>query len=447
MFANLKHGLVLGLLGLCGGVLAVPAYAVEIQRWDTPSGARVLFVENAAVPMVDIRLDFDAGSRRDDGRKPGVAGLTLGLLEAGTARLSEEAVQERWGDSAAVLSSELDTDRAGVQLRSLSDPAQLGAAVTLLASLLREPAFPAAILAREKARTIAGLQQAEANPSARGQRALTALLYGNHPYGLSARVTPHTVGEITRGDVQAFWQRHYQARYAVVSMVGNLTRAEAERVARQLTDGLPAGGQDLAAVPAVPPQAAAQFKVLPHPASQTHLFLGVPVLTRHDPDYFPLLVGNYILGGGGFDSRLMKAVRDQRGLTYGVYSQLVPQQEAGEFVLSLSTKAETADEALQVVNATLQQFVAEGATAAELTQAKSNLVGGFPLRFDSNRKLLGYMAVIGFYRLPLDWLDSYPKQVEAVSLAAVREAWQRRIVPAALQGVRVGQMAGGKPPQ
>ena len=116
-------------------------------------------------------------------------------------------------------------------------------------------------------------------------------------------------------------------------------------------------------------------------------------------------------------------------------------------MLSLSTKAETADEALQVVNATLQQFVAEGATAAELTQAKSNLVGGFPLRFDSNRKLLGYMAVIGFYRLPLDWLDSYPKQVEAVSLAAVREAWQRRIVPAALQGVRVGQMAGGKPPQ
>lgn len=120
MFANLKHGLMLGLMGVCGSVLALPVYAVDIQRWDTPSGARVLFVENTAVPMVDIRLDFDAGSRRDDGRKPGVAGLTLGLLEAGTARLSEEAVQERWADSAAVLSSELDTDRAGVQQRHCS---------------------------------------------------------------------------------------------------------------------------------------------------------------------------------------------------------------------------------------------------------------------------------------------------------------------------------------
>nr|WP_230371429.1 insulinase family protein [Paludibacterium denitrificans] len=166
--------------------------------------------------------------------------------------------------------------------------------------------------------------------------------------------------------------------------------------------------------------------------------VGMAVLKRDDPDYFPLVVGNYILGGGGFDSRLMKEVRDQRGLTYGVSSEFEPLQQAGPFTISLSTRNEQAAQALQVVRQTLQHYVQDGPTAAELEQAKANIIGSFPLRFDSNRKLLSYLALIGQYQLPLTYLDDYVRQVKSVTVQQVHEARQRRVNPAALHTVVVG---------
>ncbi len=190
-------------------------------------------------------------------------------------------------------------------------------------------------------------------------------------------------------------------------------------------------------LPALAPTTARTLRIL-HPSAQAHILVGQPGMAREDADYFPLLVGNYVLGGGGFVSRLTAEVREKRGFAYSVYSALSPQQVAGPFQIGLQTRGSQAEEALAVVRATLAGFLADGPSAEELQAAKDNLINGFGLRLDSNAKLLDYVSMIGFYRLPLDWLERYPQQVAAVDVAAVRAAWQRRIRPEQLVTVIAG---------
>ena len=179
-----------------------------------------------------------------------------------------------------------------------------------------------------------------------------------------------------------------------------------------------------------------------HPATQSHILIGVPGIARNDPDYFPLYVGNYILGGGGFVSRLMLEVREKRGMAYSVYSYFTPMQQPGAFQVGLQTKKEQADEALQLVRATLRELIAKGPTAKELQAAKQNIIGGFPLRIDSNKKILEYLGVIGFYELPLTYLDDFTGKVDKVTIAQIHDAFKRRINPDAMATVIVGAPDG-----
>ena len=174
-----------------------------------------------------------------------------------------------------------------------------------------------------------------------------------------------------------------------------------------------------------------------HPSAQAHVYLGLPAIRRGDPDFFPLIVGNYTLGSGGFVSRLMKEVREKRGYAYSVYSSFSPLAQPGPFQIVLQTKGAQADDALAVAREVLARFVAEGPSAAELKAAKQNLVGGFPLRLDSNRKILDNVALIGFYGLPLDYLDRYQANVQAVTVDAVKQAFSKRVRPENLITVTV----------
>jgi zinc protease len=218
--------------------------------------------------------------------------------------------------------------------------------------------------------------------------------------------------------------------------VGDISRAEAEAIAARLASGL----SRAQALPVLPPPVlpAASDTRIAHPSAQSHVLVGAVGMARSDPDYFPLFVGNYVLGGGGFDSRLMREVRDKRGYAYSAYSYFLPMRQAGPFQLGLQTKLEQTDDALAVARDTLRQFIAEGPSEAELAQAKANLTGGFPLRIDSNRKILDYLVAIGFYGLPLDYLDTWVARVEAVDVAAVKRAFARRIDPSRLVTVVVG---------
>ena len=427
--------------------LAAPARAApQIQHWSAATGARVYFVESRSLPLVDIQVDFAAGAAYDPPAKAGLARLAQALLGAGAGGLDEQIIAEREADLGARLGGGIDDDRASLSLRSLSTAAERDAAVDLAATLLAQPAFPGEILERERQRTIAALREALTQPATLAARQFSAAVYAGHPYG--RQVTPESLGAITRADLVEFHRRHYAAARASVAIVGDVDRATAERIAVRLTEALPRG-EAAAALPPPAPIDAATFRI-PHPSAQAHILLGQPGMAREDADYFALLVGNYVLGGGGFVSRLTKEVREKRGFAYSVYSYLSPQQVAGPFQIGLQTRGNQADEALAVVRDTLARFIADGPTAEELQAAKDNLINGFGLRLDSNAKLLDYVAMIGFYRLALDWLDTYPRQVAGVDVAAVREAWQRRIRGRQLVTVIAGgdgdRAANGEPP-
>jgi len=424
------------LAALC--CVATTAFATpNIQHWQSAGGAKVLFVENHDIPMLDVSVGLPAGSSFDAADKSGVAGLTHHLLSLGAEGLSEDDIARGMADIGAQFGGGFDQDRASISLRTLSSKAERDKALDIMARVLQKPLFPEAILARERTRLIAALKEAETKPESIADKAFHKAVFGAHPYALPVSGEVASVEKITVQDLRAFYAAHYRAGAAVVALMGDISRAQAEAIAEQLTARLPAGAAP-AALPPVATGIAPSEQRIAHPASQSHILVGAPGMARSDPDYFPLYVGNHILGGGGFVSRLMHEVREKRGLAYSVYSYFMPSKQPGAFQIGLQTKKEQADGALQLVRDTLAEFIAKGPTEKELTAAKQNIVGGFPLRIDSNRKILDYLGIIGFYDLPLTYLDDFTRKIEQVTVAQVRDAFKRRIDPQAMATVIVG---------
>ncbi|MDP4027512.1 MAG: pitrilysin family protein [Gallionella sp.] len=418
--------------------VATAAFAApNIQHWQSASGAKVLFVENHDIPMLDVSVGIPAGSSFDAADKSGVASLTHHLLDLGAEGLNEDDISRGMADIGAQFGGGFDQDRASLSLRTLSSQAERDKALYIMARVLQKPLFPEAILAREKARLIAALKEAETKPESIADKAFHKAVFGAHPYALPVSGEIASVEKISVQDLRAFYAAHYRAGAAVVALMGDISRAQAEAIAEQLTAQLPSGAAP-AALPEVTLRITAVEQRIVHPASQSHILLGAPGMARSDPDYFALYVGNHILGGGGFVSRLMHEVREKRGLAYSVYSYFMPSKQPGVFQIGLQTKKEQADGALQLVRDTLAEFVAKGPTAKELTAAQQNIVGGFPLRIDSNRKILDYLGIIGFYGLPLTYLDDFTRKIEQVTVAQVRDAFKRRIDPQAMATVIVG---------
>ena len=434
MGIKFQHLLFVLLLGVTSSAYATP----KIMHWQTASGARVLFVENHDLPMLDVSVVFAAGSGYDAAEKSGLAGLTHGMLDLGVEGLSEDDIARKLADIGANLGGSFDPDRAGVSLRTLSSAAERDQALDIMARVLQHPLFPENVLAREKTRLIAGLKEAETKPESIADKAFSKAVFGSHAYGLPSSGEVASVEKIQRADVEEFYRAHYSAKAAVVAIMGDVTLAEAEVIAQQLTAQLPPGSGEPARIAPVEMQIKASEQRIDHPATQSHIVLGVPGMARNDPDYFALHVGNYILGGGGFVSRLMNEIREKRGMAYSVYSYFMPMQQPGAFQLGLQTKKEQADEALQLVRATLREFIDKGPTPKELLAAKQNIIGGFPLRIDSNRKIVEYLSVIGFYDLPLTYLDDFSDKIDKVTVAQIRDAFKRHVNPDAMATVIVG---------
>ncbi len=434
---SVKHALLFALLALAN----VAAFAApEIQHWATPNGARVYFVPAPELPMVDVRVLFDAGSAHDD-TTAGLAALTSNLLNDGAqsagGELGADEIADRFASLGAQFGAGVDRDTASVSLRSLTRPAVLQPALDTLALLLQRPSFPAAAFERERDRTRVALRAQAQSPGDIAGKAFYRALYGTHPYAIEQAGTEASLHLLTRDHLVAFHKRYYVARNAVIAIVGALSRSQAAALADTLLGGLPAG-EPAPPLPTVEALAAARTIEIAHPSVQTHILMGQPGLRRIDPDYFPLLVGNHILGGSGLVSRLSDEIREKRGLSYSSYSYFLPLREAGPFTLGLQTRNEQTGEALKVLRDTLRAFTEQGPTARELQSAKQNITGGFALRIDSNAKLVEYLALIGFYNLPLDFLDTYSRHVEAVTLAQIKDAFQRRVQPERMVTVVVG---------
>jgi len=407
---------------------------LNIQHWTLENGARVYFVESHAIPVFDVSVDFDAGARRDPTGKSGIAALTNGMLARGVrsatlsdgtleSGMTESEISDALADVAAQRSGGPGTDRSGMSIRTLSSSSERDQSIRVLARLLAHPSIPDEFFRRDKARTTSSLKEALTKPGSITDKAFWRLAYNGHPYG--NETTVESVEAITRDDLLQFHQTHYVANRAVIAMIGDVTREQANAIAIELTRRLPQGGP-LAELPAVPESTGIEQR-FPHPASQSHLLLGMPALARGDKDFFALTVGNYILGGGGFVSRIYRQVREQRGLAYSTYSYFNPMTQSGPYMAGLQTRKDQTDEALKVIRETIATFLRDGPTEAELNAAKDNLIGGFALRIDNNRKILDNLSMIGYHQLPLDYLDTWTAQVSRVTVADIRSAFARKL--------------------
>jgi zinc protease len=417
--------------------MSTTAFAIpKIQHWQTEKGTSVYFVETHELPMVDIRIVFDAGSGRD-GDNPGIARLTSSMLAQGAAGLDADQISQGFEDLGAKFGSGANHDSVNVNLRVLVDEEKLNAAIENMKRVITSPDFPVNAFERQKNRTLVGIRHKQQSPNELASDAFFAAIYGKHPYAVPKEGTEESIQQINIEAVREFHRRLYVAANAIVAIVGDLDRVRAEHLVNNLFADLPAGKKEkpLNKVKSLTKPDTIKIN---HPSTQTHILVGQPGIRRDDPDLFPLYVGNHILGGGGMVSRLFEQIREKRGLSYSTYSYFLPMRQAGPFVAGLQTRNDQADAALDLLVKELRTYVKNGPTEEELEASKQNLTGGFPLRIDSNGDIINYLAMIGFYELPLDYLDTYNEKIMSVTVQDVKNAFQKKLSPDRMIKVMVG---------
>ena len=410
--------------------------APKIQNWETSNGARVLFVEAHDLPMIDIRVVFDAGAARD-GKTAGLAKMTSALLDQGAGGLNADEIAIGMESLGASLGGGSERDMGWLTFRSLSDRKLLNPALALFKKVLNQPDFPEEDFKREQKRMLISARYRGQKPGSIAGENYYQLLYGDHPYASIPGGDEKSLSSLTREQLQAFYKQYYVAKNAVIAVVGDLTTKQAKKVVNDLVGKLPAGEQ-APGLPEVSPLKKADKKIITHPSTQSHVLIGAPGVYRGDPDYFPLYMGNFILGGSGLVSRISDEVREKRGLSYSAYSYFSPMAKPGPFTLGLQTKNDKREEAIKVLRKTLQDFLDKGPTDKEITAARKNITGGFPMRVSSNSKIVEYLAMIGFYKLPLDYLDKFNPTIEAVTKEQIIDAFKRRVDPNKMVTVIVG---------
>lgn len=410
--------------------------AAKIDHWITEQGGGVYYVETKGLPMVDIKVVFDAGSARD-GFQHGISSLTSALLDTGAGDWNADQIAQRFESVGAHFGSGVSKDTAWVSLRSLTEEKWLDKSLQTMQTILTKPSFNETDFNREKNRTLAGLKHREESPGAIASMAFYKALYKDHPYAHPSSGVIETVSGFTSKDLRQFYQKYYVASNAKVVIVGDIKKQQAINIANSLLSDLSQGTKP-AAISEVGFTTRGSKKHIDFPSTQTHVLAGLIGMHRKDQDYIDLYVGNHILGGSGLVSQLFGEVREKRGLAYSAYSYFSPLFRKGVFTMGLQTRNDQTQEAVKVMQNTLKSFVDNGPTAEALLAAKKNITGGFAMRFDTNRKLLNYVSMIGFYQLPLDYLDTFQQRVEAVTIESIKDAFKRRVKPELINVVTVG---------
>ncbi len=419
-------------------VLPVVAHAVpRIRHWTLKNGARVYFVRSRSVPMVDINVAFDAGSARDPHGRSGLAMLVDSMIGQGAGTLTTGQIDRRLDDVGAALGASSGRDMATVSLQTLSQRKMRDPAVRVMALSLEHPTFPVPNFERKVRDALLGLKFVHQSLSSVANRRFMSLVYHGHPYAAYPGGTAAGLRAIRRRDLISFYRRYYVGRNAVVAIVGDVSVNAARGISSEIAGHLPAGTKP----PPLPPVHSLQHAVfvrLPYPSVQTQILIGAPGIARGAPDYFPLIVGNYILGGDPLESRLAMELRQKHPLSYTSYSYFYPMRQRGPFVISVLTRNADRGTALRLARQTLAHFLATGPTAAEVVAAKRYLTGSFPLHIDSDAKLAGYLTIIGFYGLPLDYLNRMIPHIEAVTVREIDQAFRAHVRPDRMVTLVVG---------
>jgi len=425
--------------------------SMELKRWNTLNGMQVLFAQSKDLPIVDLRLVFDAGGARDmdaDMQLPGLAKLTNGLIYEGSKGLSAQLIAETFEGMGVIYGNGSYRDMAVLDFRSLSDRKIFPKAMDLINQIVAEPVFEPKVLDRERNKMLVALKLAQERPSSKAGLAFYKTLYAGksnhpHPYASPTDGTKESLKKITRNDLIRYYKKYYVASNAILAVVGDLSIQEVEKLAERLSKTL-GEGQHAAKLPQVNTDKKGQTIKIKHPSTQTTIVMGMPVVKRGDKDYFALYLGNHILGGSGFSSRLVKEVRVKEGLTYSVSSYFSQMRAKGPFQVGLTTKNESADKAIKLVNDVVGDFIKNGPTEKELKQAKLNISGSFPLRTKINKNIVEHLAVIGFYNLPENYLDIFKEKIAKTSLEEINEAYKRRVDLSKLSTIVVGDLPENK---
>ncbi len=419
-------GLVLALaFGWAGWAEAAPQGPVAVERWVLSNGLTVLFVERHAIPAVQAHLTIKTGAVADPAGRTGLAALTAGVLTKGTATRSAVEIAEAIDFIGGTLGADATEDFSSVSLTVLKKDLKTG--LSLMTDVVLHPAFPSAEVDRVRRETLSSIQAAKDDPGTVADLAFAPLVFGQHPYGRPVQGVESTVSSLTREEAVAFHRAFYRPNNAVLVLVGDLTPREARRVTKAAFGGWEKQSPPAVTVPAVAPLRERRVAMIDKDLTQATVVLGHVGIARRDPDFYAVTVMNYILGGGGFSSRLMTRVRDNEGLVYGISSGYDAKQYPGAFSVGLQTKTESVPVAIRAVIAEIAKIRAEGATEAELEGAKNYLAGSFPLRYETNARLASLLGMVEFYGLGLTYFEDYPRNIRAVTLDDVRRVASARL--------------------
>ena len=430
------------LLLLLASISSVAIASPKFEHWTLDSGLRVYYVDIQDLPMLDINVTFDAGSARD-GKKSGVANLAMSMLDSGAAGMNADEIAEVFESVGARLYASASKDMANIGLRTITLEKPFNTAIDNWLAVMKSPDFPKADFERLQKQMKVSFESSKQRPGSIAGEAFYKHLYGDHPYAQPTRGFEETVAAMTTEDLKAFYDQYIVEENAMVTIVGAVSREEAEALAKRVAEVLPAGDK-AKPIPEVKPLTEAKTVHIPFPSSQAHVLIGQTGYKRGDPDYFKLYLANHPFGGSGFTSRLMKEIRVKRGLSYSVYSYFSPSRELGPFVMGLQTKVEQIDEAKIALNEMLKSYLKDGPAAEEIEESKLNITGGFPMNIAGNSNIGNYADVIGFFDLPLDYLDHFTNKVNAVTKEEAADAMRRRINPDALLTIIVGGEAADK---
>ncbi|MCW5589640.1 MAG: insulinase family protein [Legionellales bacterium] len=411
---------------------------LDIQHWTTKNGAQVYFVQAKQIPILDIRVVFNAGSARDD-KFPGIASLTNNLLNQGASDLSADEIANGFDRHGAIFSSDVSRDMSILSLRSLTQTDLLSPTLSLFAKIINHPTFPQNAFLRLQRNTISAINAQQQNPNAVANDLFFAKLYGNHPYGHPVLGTMASIKALKLTNIKAFYQHYFVGNNVTVALVGDIDLAKAHAIVDEIVGQLPPG-KAAGDLPKVASLAQSEEKTYSFPSKQTQIIMGQIAIKRSDPSYFPLMVGNFILGGNPLTSRLFENVREKHGYVYTIYSYFNPLLDNGTFAIALQTQHSQTKPALNITRKTLAEFIQSGISTSELTTAKNSIVGGFPLRLDSNRAIADAIAGMGFYHLPLNYLDTYCDKIKAISREDIIHAFQHHIYPERMLTVLVGKV-------
>jgi zinc protease len=402
------------------------------------NGLVVLTSEQKALPMVTLNLLVEAGSRFEPADRAGLANLASRLLIYGTKNRTALQISEALDFIGATLSTGCSEETAAVSLTLLKK--DLDAGLKLLAEVLTESTFPAEEIDRQKQSVIASIRAKEEQPGEVAEMKFMEALFPKSPYGRPVEGIEESVRRVERAGLLEFYRNYYRPNHAILAVVGDVSP---EEINTKLTQAFNAWGKGTAAVgPIAPPVPGAPTVVLVNKdLTQANIVVGHEGVPRTHPDYYAIQVMNYVLGGGGFSSRMMESIRNQRGLAYSIYSAFEPEKYAGSFQVTMQTKNDSAAEAIRVAVDEVRKMREQGATEPELQEAKDYLIGNFPIRFDTNRKVASLLSQIEFFGLGLDYPDRYPDIIRKVTREDVLRVAKRYLQPEKLIVVVVADQA------